>query len=109
MRLIVDQQFPPLLVEWLRGQGLDAWHVVELGLENRPDFEIWSLAAKHGDAVVTRDSDFLNFARQSSGGRLIWFRLPNCTNPQLISAFERLWPDVAKRLEGDEQIIEVRA
>lgn len=109
MRLIVDQQFPPVLAGWLRGQGLDAWHVVELGLKNRPDFEIWSLAAKYGDAVVTRDADFLNFARQSSGGRLVWFRLPNCANPQLIAAFERLWPEVAKRLEGDEQMIEVRA
>lgn len=109
MRLIVDQQFLPVLAEWLRGQSFDAWHVAEMGLKNRPDFEIWSLAAEYGGAVVTRDSDFPNFARQSSAGRLVWFRLPNCTNPQPISAFERLWPDVAKRLEGDEQIIEVRA
>ena len=108
MRLIIDQQFPPVLAEWLRGRGLDAWHVVELGLKGRPDFDIWSLAVRQGDAVITRDSDFLNFARQSPGGRLVRFRLPNCTNPQLISTFERLWPEVAEQLRGDAQIIEVR-
>lgn len=108
MRLIVDQQFPPILAEWLRAQGLDAWHVRELGMKNRPDFDIWSPATRDGDAIITRDSDFLNFARQARGGRLVWIRIGNCTNPQLISAFERLWPEVAGRLEGDEQIIEIQ-
>ena len=108
MRLIVDQQFPPLLAEWLRAQGRDAWHVRELGLKDSPDFSVWSFAVRNRDVVVSRDSDFVNFARQKSGGRLVWIRLGNCSNPQLISTFKQLWPEVARRLEGEEQIIEVR-
>jgi predicted nuclease of predicted toxin-antitoxin system len=109
LKLIIDQQFPPLLAQWLRGQGCDAWHVFETGLTDRPDFEIWSLAVRDGGAVISRDSDFLNFARQKAGGRFVWMRLGNCTNPELIATFKRLWPEVAVRLEGDEQIVEVRA
>jgi predicted nuclease of predicted toxin-antitoxin system len=108
VRLVIDQQLPPVLAEWLRGQGLDAWHVRELGLKDRPDHDIWINALQDDGVIVSRDSDFANFARQGAGGRLVWLRIGNCSNPDLIAVFERLWPAIAERLDAGEGLIEVR-
>ena len=44
MKLLVDNQLPVQLANHLRGWGLDCKHVLELGLNKREDFEIWSRA-----------------------------------------------------------------
>ncbi len=109
MRLVIDQQLPPVLAEWLRVRGVDAVHVREVGLKDRADHHIWKEAARDGAVVVSQDSDFANFARQDAGGRLVWLRVGNCSNPELIAIFERIWPNVAERLMAGERLIEVRA
>ena len=109
MKIVVDQQLPPVLAIWLRSQGLDARHVRELGLRDRPDHEIWREALRHGSVVLSRDADFANFARQDVGGRLVWLRTGNCSNAVLIETFERQWPAILARIQAGERLIEVRA
>lgn len=109
MRIVVDQQLPPVLAIWLRSQGLDAFHVRELGLSDRPDHEIWTETLRNGAVVVSRDSDFANCARQDPSGRLVWLRIGNCGNAALIDTFERHWPSILARIEAGERLIEVRA
>ena len=108
MRIIIDQQLPPVLAEWLRSAGADAVHVREIGLKDVPDHGIWVEAKRQDAIVVSRDSDFANFARQDIEGRLVWLRVGNCTNPELIALFEAVWPIVRARLEGGERLVEVR-
>ena len=107
MKLLIDQQLPPMLAEWLRGQGMDARHVREIGLKDRTDPEIWNQSIRDGAVIISRDSDFALFARQDLRGRLIWLRIGNCRNPQLIEIFESLWPRIVERLNSNERIIEV--
>ena len=107
MKLYVDQQLPPVLAQWLRDRSVDARHVRELGLKDRPDHEIWVRAIEDGAVLVSRDSDFALFARQDPRGRLVWLRVGNCGNADLIRLVERLWPNIAARLEGGERVVEV--
>jgi predicted nuclease of predicted toxin-antitoxin system len=109
VRIVIDQQLPPVLATWLRLQGLDATHVRDLGLRDRPDHDIWREALRDGSVVLSRDADFANFARQDAKGRLVWLRIGNCSNAILIQTFERHWPTILARIKGGERLIEVRA
>jgi len=107
LKLYIDQQLPPVLAQWLRDRSVDARHVRELGLKDRPDHEIWNRGIRDEAVVVSRDSDFSLFARQDPRGRLVRLRVGNCGNADLIRLFERQWPETAQRLESGERIVEL--
>ena len=108
MRLIVDQQLPPVLADWLQRQGLDAVHVRDLGLKAAPDAAIWTEAQRDNAVVISRDEDFVALAGRSGGARVVWIRLGNCTNAALLAAVETNWPAIATRLTAGERLVELR-
>jgi predicted nuclease of predicted toxin-antitoxin system len=107
VKIYIDQQLPPLLAQWLRDRSYDAQHVRDIDLTNSSDHAIWKGAILDDAVIVSRDSDFALFARQDPQGRLVWLRWGNCSNPELVAAFEQVWPAIAKRLEAGERFIEV--
>ena len=109
MRLIVDQQLPPLLATWFQDQGLDAAHVRDLGLSAAADTDIWAEAALDDAVVVSRDEDFVNLLRDRGGARLVWIRIGNCTNPTLLAMIQSNWPTIAQRLADGDRLIELRS
>ena len=58
MRLLLDANLSPRLVESLSAAGFDAAHVADLDLVTATDDEIFDQAAEQGLVVVTADSDF---------------------------------------------------
>ena len=58
MKLLLDANLSPRIVEPLRAAGYDAEHVADLGLVTATDGEIFDRAAEQGLVVVTADSDF---------------------------------------------------
>src|SRR5437667_200908 len=48
----------PTLALWLRSQGYDAIHAVELDLHRAPDSEIMTRAKQEGRTIVTADLDY---------------------------------------------------
>lgn len=58
MKLLLDANLSPRIVEPLRAAGFDAVHVADVGLVTATDDEIFDRAAEHGLVVVTADSDF---------------------------------------------------
>ena len=61
MKLLVDAQLPQLLALWLKSQGYDAIHTLELSKANESDdHEIISIADREGGIVTSKDSDFLD-------------------------------------------------
>jgi predicted nuclease of predicted toxin-antitoxin system len=107
VRIIIDQQLPPLLVSWFRSRGLAAVHVRDLGMSAAPDAEIWAEATRDDAVVISRDEDFVARVR-SGGARLVWVRLGNCANPALLSAIETSWAAITRRLEDGERLVELR-
>lgn len=46
MKFLVDTQLPGTVARWLRGRGYDAVHVLERGMGQSGDVEIWELCKK---------------------------------------------------------------
>jgi predicted nuclease of predicted toxin-antitoxin system len=110
LNLLVDSQLPPALARWISAQGHHAIHVAELGLEADDDSVIWQHARKEKTIIVSKDEDFADrWLLNDDGIALVWIRKGNCSNQALMNWLEPLWPDVLRRLEQGEQLIELRA
>ena len=109
MKFLVDEQLPPALAVWLRAQCCDAAHVRELGLARGKDRQIWAHAAATEAAVITKDEDYVALSRARFGEvPVVWIRIGNCTNTVLLRWFGPLWPEICRRVENGEKLVEVR-
>jgi predicted nuclease of predicted toxin-antitoxin system len=109
MKLLVDNQLPLQLAVHLRGWGLDCVHVLEIGLSKAADLEIWSRATAEKWIVLSKDEDFVVLAsRPGDSGQLIWVRLGNCRNANLLAAFDRTRDALLQAIASGQRIIELR-
>jgi predicted nuclease of predicted toxin-antitoxin system len=58
MRLLLDANLSPRLIEPLTASGYDVTHVGDLGLLHATDSVIFDRAVADGYVIVTADSDF---------------------------------------------------
>jgi predicted nuclease of predicted toxin-antitoxin system len=79
MKLLLDQGLPPLTAELLRGQGIDAIHVSEIGYSRAEDTKIIELAQTNERIIITLDADYhAAIALASSPSpSVIWIRVVN--------------------------------
>ena len=77
----------PTLAAWLRDQGYDAVHAVELGLHRAPDTDIMARAKEEGRTIVTADLDYprLLALAQSTDPSLILFREGDWSEADVIA------------------------
>lgn len=109
MKLLIDNQLPPLLAAHLSRRGDECEHVVEVGLDEADDIELWNYCGRQGSILVSKDEDFVFLAsRPGDSGRLIWVRLGNCRNTTLIEAFDRAYDHLALAFESGQRIVELR-
>lgn len=77
--LLLDENLSARLIAGIADTFPDSLHVIHAGLDNAPDMEIWHFAKVQKLAIVTKDSDFLNFARQhGSPPEVIYLQTGNC-------------------------------
>ena len=109
MRFLVDNQLPKALARWLSAQGHEAVHVLDIGMAQTPDAEICAYAANESRVVVSKDEDFLSLVlRPGVTVQLVWVRMPNCTNAELLAAFAQALEQVVSILTSGQQIVELR-
>jgi predicted nuclease of predicted toxin-antitoxin system len=58
VKFLIDMPLSPALATWLREQGHDAVHAVELGLHRAPDVDIMARAKQDSRTIVTADLDY---------------------------------------------------
>ena len=59
--------------------------------------------------LISKDEDFFQLAtRPRARVQLVWVRLGNCRTPALLTAVERVWPEVLRCLAAGDRIIEIR-
>ena len=92
MRFLVDMALSPRLATWLRGQGHDAAHAAELGLDRAPDTELLAHARKQGRTIVTVDLDYprLLALAGDEGPSLILFRDGDWSEVDVIHRMEEV-------------------
>ncbi|WP_263378394.1 DUF5615 family PIN-like protein [Granulicella paludicola] len=79
MKLLLDENLSPRLVELLSDVYPGSQHVADVGLGSTDDAEVWAYAETHGFAIVSRDSDFADrSALKGWPPKVIWIRLGNC-------------------------------
>lgn len=109
MRFLVDNQLPVALAHFLTRAGSESLHVIDVGLAQASDSEIWSYAAEGEFVLVSKDDDFFHRATQPGAPvQLVWIRLGNCRNAALLAAIEGAWSRVLSCLGAGERIVEVR-
>jgi predicted nuclease of predicted toxin-antitoxin system len=69
MRLLLDANLSPKLVDRLRDAGYDVSHVAELGMLTASDEQIFDRAAVDGSVIVTADTDFSMLLALRAAGR----------------------------------------
>lgn len=108
MKFLIDNQLPGALSKFLASRDCDCIHVMDAGLGQASDHEIWRYACENGRGVITKDEDFLHLAVKGPHTPLIWVRLGNCRTPKLLAEFDRLWPRILESLKAGDRVIEIR-
>ena len=109
MKFLIDMPLSPDLGVWLRDQGHDAVHAVDLHLEKSADKEILQRALAEGRIVITSDLDYprLFTLLQLESPGLILFRGGNFSEPDTRILLERALSRVARdELESSVTVIE---
>jgi predicted nuclease of predicted toxin-antitoxin system len=100
LKLLVDENLAPRLVERLADLFPGSLHVSSVGLGNTPDEAIWTYAKAHGFTFVTKDRDFASLSFVwSAPPKVILLQAGNCSTAQIehlirvnairLSEFER--------------------
>ena len=86
MKLLLDENLSPRLVQALQSLYPGSVHAREVGLETAGDEAVWAYAAANDLIIVSKDADFLQ--RSLLFGhppKVIWIRRGNCSTAEIES------------------------
>lgn len=109
MKFLVDNQLPSALAKLLVSRGHEGCHVLDVGLDEASDTEIWKYAAANAFVVVTKDEDFSQRAAQPDASvQVVWVRPGNCRKSTLLSAFDSVLVQMQAALQAGNRVVEIR-
>ena len=109
MNFLVDNQLPPALARFIQSElQARAVHVIDVGLRDATDAEVWRYASANDLVLISKDEDFAQMILSRPTARLIWVRVGNCRRSFLLDLFQRLWPRISERLDGGDSFVEIR-
>ena len=86
MRLLFDQNLSPRLLPILADLYGGSTHVRNEGLEAADDDAVWAYAARHGFAIVSKDSDFHQRSfLLGAPPKVVWIQRGNCATEETTS------------------------
>ena len=84
MKLLLDQNMSYRLVDKINSLFPETEQVKRLGLEDKPDRDIWDFAKKEDFTIVTFDSDFYDMSLLlGHPPKVIWIKVGNLTTKNL--------------------------
>lgn len=109
MKIWVDAQLPPTLAVWLSETfDLQATALVDLGLRDAQDIEIFEAARAENALIMTKDSDFIDLVcRLGTPPQILWLTCGNVTNRNLRQLLTATLPNALERLQKREIIVEI--
>jgi predicted nuclease of predicted toxin-antitoxin system len=107
LRFLVDAQLPPALARRIQALGHSAEHVVDCGLATAADDGIRSYAASAGAVIITKDEDFAVRKVLQEGPAVVWVRIGNTRNAELLRRLEADFTAVVAALERGETLVEI--
>ncbi len=87
MKLLLDQNLSFKLVPSLRADFPESCHLRDLDLTTSDDETIWRVAAEHGFAILSKDTDFLHRSLlRGHPPKVIQLRLGNCSSRGILAS-----------------------
>lgn len=109
MRFLVDNQLPPALARFISEDlQSEAVHVMDIGLRNGTDADVWAYASRNDLVLISKDEDFVTLYSKTASARLLWVRLGNCRRVFLLKVFNEQWSRILGRFENGERFVELR-
>lgn len=109
MNFLIDNQLPPALARFIQTEfKVRARHVIDVGLRDASDAEIWNYVSKSDSILISKDEDFANMVLQVPTAKLIWVRFGNCRKGFLLNIFQQMWSRILDRLDSGDRLIEIR-
>ncbi len=104
MKLLLDENLSPRLVESLRDLYPGLLHVHNVLLGGADDSGVWAYAKAHQFAIVSKDSDFAaRSVLESDAPKIIWIRLGNCSTAEIEKLLRSAHDTVRTFLEKSEE------
>jgi predicted nuclease of predicted toxin-antitoxin system len=104
VKLLLDENLSPRLVESLSDLYPDSVHVENTGLGGALDGDVWSYAKDHGFAIVSKDSDFAERSvLESEPPKVIWIRLGNCSTSDVERVLRSQCEAIRRFLDEDRE------
>ena len=86
MKLLLDENLSPDLVQEISADFPGSAHVRDLGLESATDQAVWERARTNGYTLVSKDSDFRQMSFLfGAPPEVVWVRLGNCTTAEILA------------------------
>jgi len=109
LRFLIDANLPRQLAAWLESRGHRCEHVLDLGLAQSRDRDVWVRCHESGSVLVSKDEDFAVWVRAGRAGpAVVWLRTGNGTTRDLIACLAPVIEAVEARLAAGDRLIEVR-
>jgi predicted nuclease of predicted toxin-antitoxin system len=104
VKLLLDENLSPRLVESLRDLYPGSLHVHNVALGGEDDTAVWMYAKTHRFAIVSKDSDFAERSiLESEPPKIIWIRFGNCSTTEIENLLRFAHEAVRAFLEKDEE------
>ena len=109
MRLLFDQNLSRRLVTVLAVEYPASQHVVVLGLDTATDRAVWEYARQNGYTIVSKDSDFRQFAfLLGAPPKVIWIQAGNVTTSAIAELLRTNRPRIATfDADPDESLLAI--
>ncbi len=96
MKLLFDQNLSPRLVGQLAAEFPGSAHARDIGLAAAPDPAVWTHAAAHGFAIVSKAADFQQRALlYGHPPKVVWLRVGNCSTATVAALLRSRLADIA--------------
>lgn len=104
MKLLLDENLSPRLIDQLSDLYPGSAHVHQCGLSSTDDVAIWEYAKSNGFTIVSKDSDFQERGILSgSPPKVIWIRARNCTSEEVERLLRTAFIAVTRFIQEDEE------
>jgi len=95
MKLLLDNNLSPRLLERLADAYPGMVHVADAGLKSASDQDVWDFAQAQGCLIVTKDSDFMDLqVIRGFPPKVVMIHLGNCTTAQVVDLLRRHQADL---------------
>ncbi|MGI8926116.1 MAG: DUF5615 family PIN-like protein [Tepidiformaceae bacterium] len=113
LELWLDVQLPRRLAAWIQSEfGPQAVSILEIGLGDAPDREIFLLARRESaivlTAILSKHPDFAALLQDlGPPPAIIWLRCGNVSNVTLMRLLSREFPPALERIRTGENLVEI--